>query len=1043
MQPSKNDTNKMALTPFQKGGQVKQRQAQTGSLKPFVLPKRQPTQKPDIRQSDNYKNALANAQRYANEAQRASSTRGLFSNASKAVPRATADILLKNPIRTAASLAEIGYNFNPIKMGVDLARRRQGSYDRLPTFNLPGLGKIKTFSRSAEETASDVVEGKNPLSSAAWQFAEAPLSVLELAGIGKGISKGVTSFKTAPTLSQGLRKATPEIVDAFLPTTRGLQRSKAAKAKYDISKKLDQSIESIKLEKQKFQQEKEAMRQGLSFHDDEMDSQYGAFKKLYNRFGKGKTKEAFESMDVQKIKDKLKDKVAPNVIDNILYSQNKKDDEVLDSFLSMIEKEKKYRGFKFIPSEIKFKGNKYNKPQGLIKTIAKSPEYSAEFTERLKGVGDYEVRHQMPLVKQAQRTIAKNLSEAERIATGEISDRATIMADELGKYYDSIAKKAKASGDMETFNRALDRAKAVDLQVAVNVRESGRAISAVNRFNKQSPEGMLRTMQDIAEQKGTKLNLSNEQIFNFQRKAEEISKILDPRTRAYKTFELMDEVYEKVPFGVKDKLYEVLNLPRALMATADLSAPLRQGLFAAARNPKTFIKNFGKMFKYAFSSKAYRNAQIDIVTSPNYNLYVKHKLPLTEISSGLNTREEAFISQLAERIPLFGRISRGSNRAYTGFLNKMRTDLFDDFVKTAELNGIKDQKYFDDAARFVGAATGRGDIHKLFGGNKSGKFLSNFFFSPRLIASRISLLNPAYYTKLHPAVRKEALKSLLAFVGTGMGTLTLAKMAGAEVGDDPRSADFGKIKVGNTRYDIWGGFQQYARLLGQLVTGEKVSTITGKETQLGKGFGSPTRESIALDFFKSKLAPIPSFLSRAGRGTEYGEPFRPGPEVIDRLTPMIIQDAYDLVKERGLAGVAMETPAVFGVGTQTYGDQIPTMESEYGKSPKLQWRSQPTMGEDIYNFFTGKEVSNVPEDLRSPLIEERKKEQLREIDVDAAKARVLETGESEQVGDTFIYLKDGVVKIKKIGKDKRTPLKDQLLYEEISKRKANQPFYEP
>jgi len=657
-------------------------------------------------------------------------------------------------------------------------------------------------------------------------------------------------------------------------------------------------------------------------------------------------------------------------------------------------------------------------------------------------VGDG-VRKQMPIVKEAQRTIARNIDDAERIATTEISDKATIMSDELLKHYDSIAQNAKRSGDMQTFELAMNKAKSLALQTDVNLRESGRAVSAANRFNKQSPEGMLRTLQDIAEQKGAKLNLSNEKIFDFQRKAEEITKILDPRERAHKTFELMDEVYDSVPSGAKDKLYEVLNLPRALMATADLSAPMRQGLFAAARNPKMFLRNFGKMFKYAFSQKAYRNAQVDIVTSPNYQLYVKHKLPLTEISSGLNTREEAFLSQLSEKIPLFGRVARGSNRAYTGFLNKMRTDLFDDFVKTAELNGIKDQKYFDDAARFVGSATGRGNIHKLFGGNQSGKFLSNFFFSPRLIASRISLLNPAYYAKLHPAVRKEALKSLMSFVGTGTGVLTLAKLAGAEVGDDPRSADFGKIKIGNTRYDIWGGFQQYARLLGQLATGEKVSTITGKETQLGQGFGSPTRESIAIDFFKSKLAPIPSFLARAGRGEEYGEPFRPGAEILNRMSPLVIQDAYDLIKERGLTGALMETPALFGVGTQTYGDQIPTIESEAGKNPSLKWRSEPTMGEDIVNYFTGKEVSNIPEDMRGPLTEERKKEQLRQIDVDAAKARVLETGKTEQVGDTFIYLQDGIIKTKKVGKEKRTPLKDQLLYEELQNRKSNKPYFTP
>lgn len=680
------------------------------------------------------------------------------------------------------------------------------------------------------------------------------------------------------------------------------------------------------------------------------------------------------------------------------------------------------------------------KTRGLVKTIQNSEQYSSDMAKNLDSIPGYSTRKQAPIVKDIQKKMASNIGEVERIATTEISDRATIASDELMKHFDNIAQEAKKAGDTQTFEAAMSRSRDIAMKTPANLTEAGRAISAANRFNQQSPEGMLRALSDISRDKGVKLDLTNEQVFNFQRKAEDITKILDPRERALATFELLDDVYANVPSTGKDKLYEALNLPRAMMATADLSAPLRQGLFTAARHPVMFTKNFGKMIKYAFSEKAYKNAKADIVLSPNYEMYVKHKLPLTEISTGLTGREEAFISQMSENIPGFGKIARGSNRAYVGFLNKMRTDLFDDLVNTAKLNNIDDPKFFDDAARFVGSATGRGDIAKLFGGNQSGKVWASFFFSPRLMSSRMSLMNPMYYAKLHPAVRKEALKSLVAFVGSGLGILGLAKANGAEVGTDPRSADFGKIKVGNTRYDTWGGFQQYARLIGQLVTGEKISTITGKETTLGEGYNAPTRESIIMDFFKSKEAPLTSFLTRAAQGERYGEAFNLPVELIDRFIPMVISDAYDLYREKGVKGLAMGAPAPFGVGLQTYGDQVPMMAATDANNPTVKWRGEPSLGEDIYNKVAGKEVSDIPKDLQKQLYEERLADQKRQAEVDKAKQLVLLSGEPQQVGDTYIYLKDGIVTTKKQGRDKRTPVKDQLLYEEIQRRKTD-PYY--
>ncbi len=382
--------------------------------------------------------------------------------------------------------------------------------------------------------------------------------------------------------------------------------------------------------------------------------------------------------------------------------------------------------------------------------------------------------------------------------------------------------------------------------------------------------------------------------------------------------DFIDTVLSKRPLLQKlgERAAEVLNIPRALRASFDLSAPLRQGVFLVGR-PKQWIPAFRDMFKYAFSEKAYQGLMEDIVKHPNYGLMRDSGLPLTNIGAKLTGKEEAFMSTLAERIPVVGKIVRASDRAYTGFLNKLRVDTFDDLVNSARKQGIEvEGEVAKNIANFVGAATGRGRLPKSL--ENSAIALNTIFFSPRLMASRLSLMNPRFYIKLDPFTRKEALKSLLTFGGTALSILSLAKMGGGDVGTDPRNADFGKIKIGNTRYDIGGGFQQYLRLAGQLITGEHISSTTGIKTTLGEGFKTPTRFDIALRFLESKEAPIASFVSTMAKGKSFGEKIKISEEIINLFIPMVTQDMNDLIKERGLEGIGMGLPATFGIGTQTY-----------------------------------------------------------------------------------------------------------------------------
>lgn len=384
--------------------------------------------------------------------------------------------------------------------------------------------------------------------------------------------------------------------------------------------------------------------------------------------------------------------------------------------------------------------------------------------------------------------------------------------------------------------------------------------------------------------------------------------------------ELVETLISKMSFWdkLKEGTGQVLNIPRSIMSSFDLSAPLRQGVFLIGR--KEFAPAFKEMFTFFGSEKNFKVLQDQIAGRANFELMKESGLALTNMDVMLEAREEAFMSNLAENIPVVGGGIRASGRAYVGFLNKLRADVFDSLVKDAERLGLDPKENRDLAkqiASFVNTATGRGDLGAL---SNSAVALNNVFFSPRLIASRLALLNP--WTYINPGVsnfvRWEAIKSLLAFTSVVATVLGLSGLSGLEVGTDPRSSDFAKIKIHRTRIDIMGGFQQYLRMVGQLFSGKYVSSTTGRVVTLGKGYRALTRKEIIQRQFESKLSPVASFISAIlQQQTWDGKKVSVPQEVVDRMTPMVLNDLMTVIKDDPSL-IPLEALGLFGVGIQTY-----------------------------------------------------------------------------------------------------------------------------
>ncbi len=386
---------------------------------------------------------------------------------------------------------------------------------------------------------------------------------------------------------------------------------------------------------------------------------------------------------------------------------------------------------------------------------------------------------------------------------------------------------------------------------------------------------------------------------------------------------------------------DFLNIPRAVLSSWDLSAPLRQGALLFWGQPKQSFSALKPMLK-AFASE---ELSLVIDTEIRTNKYADLRedaglyiAPMFGVSASLSQREEVFMSRLAEKIPLV----RRSERAYVTYLNKLRADVFDSYARQWEgMN--KTMKDYKELATFINRASGRGNLGALRG---SAPILSAVFFSPRYQASRIAL--PVGFVTATPAVRRVMARNIVAFISANFAILGLLKLAGAEVEDDPRSPDFGKVQFGNTRLDFWAGFQQYARAVAQMITEQRKTTTTGRLTET-------ERAEVIGRFVRGKLSPVAGLVTDILEGETYiGEELTLeakslATQAFNRLVPMFIQDLVDAVNDSGIAGGLMAMPGLLGVGVQTYGGGYwEEFTDQLGQPAPVDTLSYSVDVEDIY-----------------------------------------------------------------------------------------------
>lgn len=495
----------------------------------------------------------------------------------------------------------------------------------------------------------------------------------------------------------------------------------------------------------------------------------------------------------------------------------------------------------------------------------------------------------------------------------ELLDHAIIGADYIAKGVTKFDKWAEAMVK-EMGEKIRPHLRAIYQEASKKAHEESRLATAKTRMEKRTKELQEKTAaKDITPKpKPEPLHLDKEA--NRLQAELEIAK---------QEFESMKkrQIYEGYnPFQkVATHAADLYDAARLVMTTGEFSFILRQGKMGVLSHPVLAAKAIPDTIRALAADPTEAHAiNLRVLNHPDIGAAKAAKLHLLDEGASLNKQEEMLMGRLAGSIPLVKRF----NQAGIVFMNRLRFDLFNEMRKSSGGLDAAEQKQL---AMFVNEATGRGTLGKL---EPSAVNLARVMFAPRYLASRIqlatghSLWGGTFATRR--IIAKEYARSL---VGLGLyyTALKLALGSGnqeADIGEDPRSSDFGKIKIGNTRLDPLAGLSQVIVFGARTASGEKATSkghivpIRGDKVP----YGGEKWSDVAANFARSKLHPVPGAIINLFDGTDLaGNKADVTNQALNMAAPLTYLDIYQALEEQDLPeGAALSLLAILGEGLQTY-----------------------------------------------------------------------------------------------------------------------------
>jgi hypothetical protein len=388
---------------------------------------------------------------------------------------------------------------------------------------------------------------------------------------------------------------------------------------------------------------------------------------------------------------------------------------------------------------------------------------------------------------------------------------------------------------------------------------------------------------------------------------------------------------------------DIAGIAKAGKAALDVSMILRQGWQTTfsfnkiwRKNSLESIKNFGR----SVGGQEVEDAvNADILSRPNAisNRYRKAKLAIGVI-------EESYPTSIWEKIPGLGKLFKASEASFTTFQYLQRADIFDKILPIAEKDfgiNIDDPIDLIPIGQFVNSITARGNLGVL---EPAANVVNVSMFSPRFLASNIEMLTATPNFVMREAAgmvgvdkgtagerfaRKQhagaALKTMLgsAFL-LGIAKLLMPDSVDTSDGWEV-SADFGKVKIGDTRFDLTGGAGGVPVLLLRLIEQRSKSSTSGNISEINSNeFGAMTGMDLVEGFFENKLSPAASILKDIINQRDFnGNPITVEGELYNMFVPLPITNAVEAANNPKAAPLILTIISdALGISANTYSQKV-------------------------------------------------------------------------------------------------------------------------